>query len=150
MSKTFVSENKDCRKIEVRECDRSLPNEFVVQFIDRNRVLQSFNYNKLVAPALALSILEAAGGRAYVGSGDEVGLAVESLDKHIAWLERHADAAREREQLEAEAFDLYRTYMTAHEPMNAIGSWDMLSELTQGKWLLVARKARELGKEAAE
>ena len=53
--------------------------------------------------------------------------------------------AKARKELDVEAFKLYRAYMAVHEPMNAIGDWQMLAEITKEKWLAVARKSREIG-----
>lgn len=101
------------------------------------------------APALALAILEAAGVEGSSTGGLITGarIAVGELKRHVAKQERITAEAKEQAELEDEAFNLYRAYMAVHEPMNAIGDWQMLAERTKEKWLAVARKAREMSAE---
>lgn len=94
------------------------------------------------APALALAILEDAGFNASPNSSFNI--AASYLINGIKEQERITAEAEAQAELEAEAFNLYRTYIAVHEPMDAIGDWQMLSERTKERWLAVARKAREM------
>lgn len=100
-------------------------------------------FDSTTAPALALTILEAAGW-----PEDDPRSATKQI---MMWLgdvvrtvERITAEAEAQAKLEAEALKLYRAYMAIHEPMNAIGGWHMLAEHTQETWLAVARRAREM------
>jgi len=100
------------------------------------------------APALALAILEAAG--AHKESQDFLGGAVEQLKFHIGEQERATAEAKEREELEAEALAFYLAYIEATGVNSAADSFDDLNSIAKEQWLAVARKARELAKEAAK
>ena len=100
------------------------------------------------APNPALAILEES---VLPDTGDDwLGEAVNGLRKHIQIRDKRTAEAKAQAELEAEAFNLYRAYMAVHEPMNAIGDWQMLAEGTKEDWLAVARKAREMAKEATK
>ncbi|WP_190264846.1 type 2 periplasmic-binding domain-containing protein [Glutamicibacter nicotianae] len=143
MSKTFSNAggNRDIRVID--DSGRG----FVIRALDHDGARSiSVIFNNDTAPALALAILEAAGCRSYVGSGDDLGLAVENLDKHIAWVEAQNVEAEAQAKLEAEALEL------AKAGCEVVGdeSVQKLSDMTykdQRFFLAVARRARELNKE---
>lgn len=97
------------------------------------------------APALALAILEAAG----VAESSDEGVAAQYLRASIAEQERATAEARERAELEAEAL------MLANSAVLAVGnppypSIEHMSDTSLRKWLAVARRAREIAKEATK
>jgi len=99
------------------------------------------------APALALAILEAAG--AHKDSQDFLGGAVEQLKFHIGEQDRATAEARERAELEAEALELFKA-SGAYGSDRFFLKFSDLEETTQSAWLAVARRARELAKEATK
>ena len=146
-SKTFNSESRRSMSMEIHQCDGTIPDEYIVQFMDGDNVLKSFYYKKSDAPAQALAILEAAGYTGITASKEPDNLiekAYSAIRLHIKEQERATAEAEAQAKLEAEAFNLYRAYMDIHEPMNAIGGWHMLAEHTKENWLAFARKAREM------
>ena len=108
-----------------------------------DKVSSDFMVSSSDAPALALAILEAAGVAATPfdeGPETEPGHAVWALRHHVQEQARATAEAKEREQLETEALELYRAHW--HDRSD----WAQVEHKDQ--WLAVARKARELNKEA--
>lgn len=144
INKTFNSDSTDGRALEVgRNGERTWLN---IREFDLENTM--FMLAPADAPALCLAILEAAGySEEYEGGNcwaGPLGQAMHMLRLETEAQERAIAEARERAELEAEAFNLYRAYMSVHEPLNAIGDWHMLAERTKEKWLAVARRAREM------
>lgn len=102
-------------------------------------------FDRDIAPALALAILEAAGvksaepmrsDRDFFG-GDELG-----AEYAVMWLRnlaKHNEEAADREELEAEALHLCRIMWD-----NPDQAWAPMRPEAKAKWLKMARKAREL------
>lgn len=99
------------------------------------------------APALALAILEAAG----VTEADSPYMheAADNLRAYILIEEKVSAEARERAELEAEALELLNAHREATgNPLAE--SLDGLLYNAKETWLAVARRARELAKEATK
>lgn len=109
------------------------------------------------APALALAILEAAGvvpvQRDYESYDDGTPAHLQAvayfLKQHNEAQERTTAEARERAELEAEALELCNEFI---EDMgyDRVDSWDGSVPSKKEAWLAVARRARELAKEATK
>ena len=96
-------------------------------------------FDSTTAPALALAILEAAGGRDSLGI--DVGNAMTDLREYVNEKERATVEAEAQAKLEAEALAFYEAF-TGYTHVTA------LDEATPiDKWLAVARRAREINKE---
>lgn len=96
------------------------------------------------APAIALAILEAAGGRDSLGI--DVGNAMTDLREYVTEQERATAEARERAELEAEALELLNAYRKSFlhcAPEDDFDGFDD-PEAIKAKWLAVARRAREM------
>lgn len=108
------------------------------------------------APALALAILEAAGyGEEIVTDGSPDGHIQVAKYYLYEGVKAHASItaeARERAELEAEALELFRAFqhVRADGVFVSVPSFASLSEPQQAEWLAVARRARELAKEATK
>jgi len=100
------------------------------------------------APALALAILEAAYGSDQPAA-TKIGEAWAALYAHIAEQERTTAEAKPQAELEAEALELANTYLSSMG-VDLRGSFDDMTPFNQEHWLAVARKARELAKEATK
>lgn len=109
------------------------------------------------APALALAILEAAGvvpvQRDYESYDDGTPAHLQAvayfLKQHNEARERATAEARERAELEAEALELFKA-SGAYGSDRLFLKFSDLEETTQSAWLAVARRARELAKEATK
>ncbi|MGP7812391.1 hypothetical protein [Glutamicibacter soli] len=99
------------------------------------------------APALCLAILEAVG---VTRQGEDfLAGALESLQFHIEEQERATAEARERVELEAEALELFNV-VREHDGEPRVATWDGFHAGTMEVYLLLARRARELAKEATK
>lgn len=105
-------------------------------------------YTPEEAAKLGLAVLEAAG--AHKDSQDFLGGAVEQLKFHIGEQERITAEARERAELEAEALELFNTQVRALGDGLEVDSLDDMHHIAKESWLAVARRARELAKEATK
>lgn len=102
------------------------------------------------APALALAILEAAGVEATPNAGAiALGTVVSDLQRLIAEQERATAEARELAELEAEALELLNV-RRKFEGIEQADALDDMPKATRDIWLAVARRARELAKEATK
>lgn len=114
-------------------------------------------FDSTTAPALALAILEAAGHRpvAYdperLSGDDLLAYIAHRLAVHVGDEAKRTAEAEAQAKLEAEALDYWKAYNRAVDPANFDDvQWGDLMPATQSKWLAVARKAREMAKEAGE
>lgn len=123
--------------LDISDAKRGLIN---VSIMRNTTILEMIDLSTETAPALALAILEAAGGRGALGI--DVGNAMIDLRESIAEQERATAEAKEQAELEAEALVLYNASRTHNGTGNALTSWGQVIEKT--RWLAVARKAREL------
>ena len=103
------------------------------------------------APALALAVLEAAGFEDSSSGGHITGarIAVGDLKRHVKMQERATAEAKEQAELEAEALELCNEFI---EDMgyDRVDSWDGSVPSKKEAWLAVARRAREIAKEATK
>ncbi|MBF6671568.1 hypothetical protein [Glutamicibacter sp. FBE19] len=107
------------------------------------------------APALALAILEAAGieedmVKFHSGTPEyHFAYAMHHLCQGIQAQAKAVAEAKDREELEAEALELFNAWTGTTK----YTSWNEVAVFPDGdkrEWLAVARKARELAKEAGE
>ena len=136
INKTFNSDSTDGRALEVgRNGERPWLN---IREFDLENTM--FMLAPSDAPALALAILEAAGGRDALGI--DVGNAMIDLREFVADQERITAEAKEQAELEAEARDFYDAYHSAADW--PYPDWVMLEDRHKAQFLAVARKAREM------
>lgn len=92
------------------------------------------------APALALAILEATHSNAFP-LAPEVARAMEALEEYKQRIQAEAEEAADREQLDAEALDLYNRVMrSGKEPLS---EWLSTLQFTRIKYTNIAKAARE-------
>lgn len=94
------------------------------------------------APALALAILEAAWWPNEHLATTEILRRLRELDEHVKAVEAEA---RERAELEAEALELFNVNQGINLPDWGNADWAVISS-----WVRVARRAREIAKEATK
>lgn len=112
-SKTFNSESRRSMSMEIHQCDGTIPDEYIVQFMDGDHVLKSFYYKKSDAPAQALAILEAAGFNAQFHAtgtyqdGDcwQLENVAQIIKDYLSIKDAEDAEAREQAELEAEAWN---------------------------------------------
>lgn len=141
-SKTFKSHSELAKTISVTRSQGR-----VLVEIEDPKHLIAINVSDTDAPALALAILEAAGVKpvGYPGNSTiTLGSVVGDLALVIAEQERATAEARERAELEAEALELRNEYFDKE------CAWSDINDVGQALWLRMARKARELAKEATK
>lgn len=141
-TKTFNSESRRSMSMEIHQCDGTIPDEYIVQFMDGDHVLKSFYYKKSDAPAQALAILEAAGGRDSLGI--DVGNAMTDLREYVTEQERVTAEAKEQAELEAEGYALYFAWVESTGSSAIADSLNDMHRLAKDQWLAVARRAREM------
>lgn len=145
-SKTFKSTMTDSRELEV-DVIFSNP-RLLIKESGNGR--SGFVFAPSDAPALALAILEAAGVEATpMATSVAFGTVVADLQRLIAEQERATAEARERAELKAEALELFKA-SGAYGSDRLFLKFSDLEETTQSAWLAVARRARELAKEATK
>lgn len=93
------------------------------------------------APALALAILEAAGGRDSLGI--DVGNAIIDLREYVTEQERITAKVKDKAELEAEALDLFNLWLAGFD-YECYSEWTRENAELKVVWLAVARKAREM------
>lgn len=147
MSKTFKNATNSGTEVYVGEGINTDSVQLIIRNVGSGIGKAGIYLNSSDIPALALAVLEAAG--AHKDSQDFLGGAVEQLKFHIGEQERITAEARERAELEAEAL------MLANSAVLAVGnppypSIEHMSDTSLRKWLAVARRARELAKEATK
>ncbi|MFI8412828.1 hypothetical protein ACIGB6_10160 [Paeniglutamicibacter gangotriensis] len=102
---------------------------------------------KADAPALALSILEAAGHRpaAYdperLSGDDLLAYIAHKLAVHVGDEVKRAKEAADREELEGEALELSNAWRASYD-IDPLSSWDQVA--SPGVFVALARKAREI------
>lgn len=102
-------------------------------------------FDSTTAPALALAILEAAGWPEEDHNSITHSI-MASLGDVIHIQERITAEAEAQAELEAEALELYNVCMTGH----SLSSFNGLGGTLRDQWLAVARRAREMAKEATK
>ena len=144
MKRVFKSAEPDARRLIV-DVFFTGPRLLIKDFDGDNK---GFIFNGASAPAIALAVLEAAG---YDDKADDMSQAesyafdaMHKLQQSVDEQERATAEARERAELEAEAFELATLYQGYGEWAKGL-SFSDLDEDSQKKWLDVARRARELG-----
>lgn len=105
---------------------------------------KTFFLNPSEAPALALAILEAALGD-HDACSMEFAEALSGLRREVRRIEERDTAAKEQEELEAEALELFNAFATSFDRRKKTSSVDTLKENdVYNHWLAVARRAREM------
>ena len=100
-----------------------------------------------MAGKMAAAVLEAAGitprrnGHKH-GTPEHLEYIAQGLRDYNEARFRASEEAREREELEAEAFELLKAYRGTTEPTNT-GEWKDYGPVTQKAWVSVALKARK-------
>ena len=102
---------------------------------------KSFKFSNTDAPALALAILEAAGGTET--DSPYMHEAADNLRAYILIEEKVSAEAKEQAELEAEALELYNARISFLGG-EALTSFEKLNQDNKDMWLAVARKAREM------
>lgn len=141
INKTFNSDSTDGRALEVgRNGERTWLN---IREFDLENTM--FILAPSDAPALALAILEAAGGRDALGI--DVGNAMIDLHECVSEQERANAEAKEQEELEAEALELFNT-SRLERGLDEL-DWVRVTPRERAEWLAVARRAREIAEAKA-
>ncbi|MGP9528616.1 hypothetical protein [Glutamicibacter sp. AOP5-A2-18] len=145
-SKTFKNAEGYNIQLSVSKCDGMVE----ISILYPNGDEHTTSISPSDAPALALAILEAAG----VTETDSPYMqeAADNLRAYILIEEKVAAEAKEQAELEAEALELLRASQCIRtDGMYAyVPSFAELSDPSKTKWLAVARKAREMAKDATE
>lgn len=116
------------------------------------------NYQQFITPAdvaaeQALAILEAAGYKGILASeepGNLIEKAYSAIRLHIKEQERATAEAEAQAKLEAEALKLLLAFQAIDDPDNRGCEWHQYGTNTKDTWLAVARRAREIAKEATK
>lgn len=144
MHKTFKSTEIHNRELKVDVLFGS-PRLLITDFDGDDK---GFVIEKSDAPALALAILESAGGRYALGV--DVSNAMIDLREYLTEQERAKAEAKDKAKLKAEALELVNAWRESGN-CTLLTNWDTLNGTSVGDhWLAVARKARELTKENYE
>lgn len=150
MSKTFNGFASD-RELTVKGYDDSSQVDLLVRRSPTGFGVTGIAIALSDAPALALAILEAAGVKDTSTGGlithDRV--AVTNLKIHIEKQAKRTTEAKERAELEAEALELVNAAVIecGNPPYPSV---ERMGEKVLRRWLAVARRARELAKEATK
>ena len=148
-SKTFKSA-VSAGHLNIHDSKRGL----ITVSISRDKaILEMIDLKTETAPAIALAILEAAGVEARsipsarLGTSEHLSDTAYELSTYIEKQQRATAEAKEQAELEAEAFELRRAYL---EGRARFDSWNELTDAERDHWLAVARRAREMAKEATK
>ena len=148
-SKTFKSAEYDNRELEVDVLFGN-PRLLVKDFDGDSK---GFIFGKADAPALALAILEAAGVEARHHSAYENGTPeamehiAQALTDEIGIAEAAITEAKEQAELEAEALEFMNAVRDA-TGANPLTGFPADASGIKSHYLIIARKAREMAKEA--
>ncbi len=112
---------------------------------------RAVRYTPEESAKFALAILEAAGVEGSSTGGLITGarIAVGDLKRHVAKQECATAEAKEQAEFEAEALELFNAFWTGRDEF-PIDSWDDEPGNAKQSWLAVARRAREMAKEATK
>ena len=99
-----------------------------------------------IIPSISLALLESAGFEDSSSGGHITGarIAVGDLKRHVKMQERITAEAKEQAELGAEALELYNARISFLGG-EALTSFEELNQANKDIWIVVARKARELG-----
>lgn len=141
MSKTFKSAKSTLELTVVRT------NEDLVRIITQlpDETGRAIDLAPSDAPALALAILEAAG--TPMNLDVSLGKALYHLDAHVTLQAKATAEAKEQAELEAEALDFLNAVRDA-TGAKALSGFPAYASGIKSHYLIIARKAREMAKEA--